>query len=37
MYQGDVVIGNDDVAQRRQALFYPLDLDTIREGVAKVL
>lgn len=37
MYQGDVVVGDDDVAESGQALFYPLDLDAVWEGVAEVL
>lgn len=37
MYQRDVVVGDDDVAQRRQPLFYPLDLDAVGQRVAQVL
>lgn len=33
----DVVVAADDVAQRRQPLLYPLDLDLVGDRVAQVL
>lgn len=33
----DVVVAADDVAERGQALFYPLDFDAVWERVAEVL
>ena len=37
MHERDVVIGDDAVPQRREALLHPLDDDRVREGVAEVL
>jgi len=33
----DIVIAGDDVAERRETLFYPLERDGVRERVAEVL
>lgn len=37
VYEGDVVVGADDVAEGGEPLFYPLDLDAVGNGVAQVL
>jgi hypothetical protein len=37
VHERDVVVGADDVAERRQALLDSLDLDAVRDAVAQVL
>ena len=37
VHERDVVVGADDVSERREALFDPLDFDAIRDAVAQVL
>jgi hypothetical protein len=37
MYEGDVVVACDDISERGQTLFYSLEGDGVREGVAQVL
>lgn len=32
-----MIIAANDITQRRQALFYPLDLDVVREGIPQML
>lgn len=37
MNDSNMVVAADDISQRGQALFYPLDLDRVRQCVAQVL
>jgi hypothetical protein len=37
MHQRNMVITANHIPQRRQPLFYPLDLDAVRERVAQML
>ena len=32
-----MIIAANDISQRRQALFYPLDFDMVREGISQML